>query len=119
MWDFLLQKPSFMIHCSHMNRLTIRAISLIILMSFLFSPSMAFALNFDPNDLISDAAFFKSNDMTSAEIQAFLEQKGSSLAQYTATDTDGELRFASEIIWRAATANGINPKILLVLLQKE
>ncbi|MBI2645281.1 hypothetical protein HYW94_03870 [Candidatus Uhrbacteria bacterium] len=102
-----------------MNRLTLRVISLGILISFLLSPSMAFGLNFDPNNVISDAVFFKSDDMTSAEIQAFLERKGSGLANYTTTDTDGETRFASEIISHAATQNGINPKVLLVLLQKE
>jgi len=102
-----------------MNRLTLRTITLIVLVSFLLSPSLTFGLNFDPNNVISDTVFFKSDDMTSAEIQAFLERKGSGLANYTAADTDGETRFASEIIWRAATANGINPKVLLVLLQKE
>jgi len=57
--------------------------------------------------------------MTAAQIQSFLERKRSGLTNYTALDTDGEMRFASEIIWRAANANGINPKVLLVLLQKE
>lgn len=118
-WDFLLQKPTFVIHYSHMNRLYLRTIPLITLISFLLSPSLAFGLNFDPNDVISDAIFFKSDDMTPSEIQSFLERKRSGLANYSTYDTDGETRFASEIIWRAATTNGINPKVLLILLQKE
>lgn len=102
-----------------MNRLYFRAISFILLINFLLSPLPVSGLNFDPNNIISDAIFFKSDDMTSAEIQSFLERKGSGLANYVAYDTDGELKFASEIIWRAAIQNGINPKVLLVLLQKE
>ncbi len=57
--------------------------------------------------------------MTREEVQSFLERKNSTLARYSAFDSSGQKRVASDIIWTAATNNGINPKVLLVLLQKE
>jgi hypothetical protein len=102
-----------------MNIYVSRALFIVMSISILFSPAYAIGLSFDPNNIISDAAFFNAHDMTAAEIQSFLERKRSGLTYYTALDADGQLRFASEIIWRSATAQGINPKVLLILLQKE
>ncbi len=82
-------------------------------------PLQASALSFDPNYIISDLDFFNEREMDADAIQRFLERKGSSLSTYTDIDIDGVKKRAADIIARAARTNGINPKILLVLLQKE
>ena len=100
--------------------------------------------NFDPNNIVSDAALLDYNSMGLADIQNFLQKKGSYLANYYATDTNGISRSAAEIIYNASHNNyncdnvtlsdtpteaekqakcqhitTINPKFLLILLQKE
>ncbi|MBI4239662.1 hypothetical protein HY620_01585 [Candidatus Uhrbacteria bacterium] len=97
-----------------------RIVFLVIFSGFFLQPlAIVQAQMFNQNSILSDADFFRANDMSASDIQFFLERKRSALATYTAQDIDGKVKFASEIIWRAATANGINPKVLLVLLQKE
>ncbi|HBR81019.1 MAG: hypothetical protein UX09_C0019G0019 [Candidatus Uhrbacteria bacterium GW2011_GWE2_45_35] len=83
----------------------------------LFVPSLALATSFNPNYLISDEEFTDSFSMELGEIQTFLE-KGY-LAEYRTEDLDGKVRYASDIIWRTAQNNGVNPKVILVMLQKE
>ena len=94
-----------------------KIISFIALIS-IFLPSLAFA-EFNPNYIISDQELTDHNSMSLAQVQKFLEDKGSSLANYATIDTDGLGRTASEIIWRVAQSYEISPKVLLVTLQKE
>lgn len=81
----------------------------------LLTPSLALA--FDPNFIISD------DDMTDVfaldynQIQAFLDR--GALGDLKTPDWQGRNRYAADIIWRAAQNNGISPKVILVLLQKE
>lgn len=111
---------------------------------FLFSfPSFSRAQGFDPNNIISDQEILNYGTMDLADIQKFFEDKGSFLANYSCADAYGAVRKASEIIYNAAANNydcdgavlsdsptteekqakckkvTINPKFLLVLLQKE
>jgi len=75
---------------------------------------------FNPNYIISNEEVLNYDSMTEQEIQRFLENKGSYLAHYTCENPDTEKKLrASEIIYNRATNNKINPKFLLVLLQKE
>ncbi len=74
---------------------------------------------FDPGNIISDEEILNSGSMTQAEIQAFLENKRSFLATYQATDPNGVMMPASQAIYERAISNGMNPKFILVLLQKE
>lgn len=74
---------------------------------------------FDPSAIISQAAFRDSGSMTVEQIQAFLEEQPGSLARYKAADRNGVMKPASQLIGEAAVAHGINPKVLLVKLQKE
>lgn len=74
-------------------------------------------LAFDPNFLISDAELQDEDAMNLEQIQAFLTR--GTLADLRIEDHEGRMRSAAEIIWRAAQNNNINPKFLLVLLQKE
>lgn len=75
------------------------------------------ALAFDPNYILSDEELRDSQAMDLNQIQAFLERGG--LAEVRTEDHTGKMRNAADIIWRAAQQHGINPKFLLVLLQKE
>ncbi|WP_129586613.1 hypothetical protein [Microterricola viridarii] len=96
--------------------------------------------DFDPGFIISDANFYDSGSMTEAEIQLFLEQQEcipqdgvACLADYRQNTTSqpaeggqhcsayagARSEPASRIIAKVATACGISPRTLLVLLQKE
>lgn len=99
-----------------MNHLLIALVFSIIITSL---PAQALALRFDPNTIISDSDFFRTDEMSVQDIQFFLERKGSALQSYRALNTDGIVASAAEIIHAAGKAYGINPKVLLVLLQKE
>lgn len=93
--------------------------------------------DFDPGNLISDYLFYAADAMTQAEIQAFLESKGSPCTNTNCLDVfsqatttraatarckqyTGEAReTAARIIFKVQTACGISAKALLVTLQKE
>ncbi|MDQ2697352.1 MAG: cell wall-binding repeat-containing protein [Actinomycetota bacterium] len=93
---------------------------------------------FQPGNIVSDAVFFYKDSMTEAQIQAFLESKVTQCASgYTCLkdyyDTartisadamcgayaGGTRERASRIIYKVAQACGINPQVILVMLQKE
>ncbi len=79
----------------------------------------AHGVTFDPNNIISNEELFNSDGMTALQIQEFLQNRGSSLASYLTQDIDGQTKRASDIIWRSAQDSGLNPKAILVILQKE
>src|SRR3989344_7092901 len=92
----------------------------VVILIILILPHQTLAAGvFNKNFIIADEEFFNSDGMTLTEIQKFLESKNSALARYVATDVDGALRTAAEIIWRTGITFNINPKFFLVLLQKE
>ncbi len=93
---------------------------------------------FRPGNIISDAVFFNRDAMGEAQIQSFLDSKVSTcragyvcLKDYydttRATTADamcgpyagGARERASRIIFKVAQACGINPRVLIVMLQKE
>jgi hypothetical protein len=98
---------------------------------------------FDPANIISDAVFYDSGAMTSAQIQAFLDQKigacqnGRCLNVTTTNISSRDARYSgstgalicnaiqggamkvSELIYRLQVACGISAKVILVTLQKE
>jgi len=77
------------------------------------------AAEFNRNFIISDAELFDIDSMNKADIQKFLELKNSTLADFVTKDVNGIDRSAAEIIYNAAQTYGINPKFILVMLQKE
>lgn len=96
------------------------------------------ASSFNPGYIISDSVFFNSADMSVEGIQAFLNSKVPScragyicLKDYSQRTTNiasdrycnGYAGSASDsaanIIYKTAISCGINPKVLIVLLQKE
>lgn len=112
-----------------------------------FTPTLSKAAidtEFDPNNIISDSLLLDADSMSLEDIQDFLENQGSYLAYYNTKNTYGDNKSAAEIIYEAATNNyncdginlsdsptekekelkcrkitTVNPKFLLVLLQKE
>lgn len=107
---------------------------------FLLAPALVLAQAFTPDRLIEDSRFSDAETLGGASgIQRFLEAKGSVLAN---TSPDflvklrepeqslkerlpdprpnlGRLRTAAELIFDAASHNGLNPQVILATLQKE
>lgn len=100
------------------------------------------AVVFDPNNIISDDEMLNSNSMNLHDIEVFLSSKGGYIASQMFTDAFGSPKTAAQIIFEAANnyecekmedyrkwsvaekqkfckPARINPKLILVLLQKE
>lgn len=94
--------------------------------------------DFQPGNIISDDAFYDSNAMTEAEIQAFLDQKIGTCANSNCLNIRRTTTFdrpadrticdayvgapnelTSTIIFKVQRACGISAKVILVTLQKE
>lgn len=133
---------------SRLNRFLALATSLLLVLvgiSAIDSKSEATAADasrFDPGLIISDSVFYDFGTMTVADIQRFLESKvpvckandgGPTCLRDYVTDElekvgeDGKCQAmpakqnvkASQVIYDIARACGINPRVLLVVLQKE
>lgn len=108
-------------------------IGMLVLLTCLFiqKKTSAVAASFNPSYLISNTDFVDTGGMNTAEIQQFLNNRGSCLSNYS---QDG--RSAAQIIYDAAHGHGdasgsmngitinsstgtVNPEVLLVTLQKE
>lgn len=86
---------------------------------FLASPMVAKAA-FNPNHIISDAEILDYDSMSLSDIKTFLTSKGGYIANnYFENPNNGKRMTGAEIIYEIATTNKINPKFLIVLLQKE
>jgi len=72
---------------------------------------------YNPNDLLSDAEMMDVYAMSKDELESFL--KRGALSTFVTEDVFGVRTKASDIIWQAATQFQLNPKFLLVLLQRE
>jgi len=102
------------------------------------SAEAANAWNFDPGYIISDGVFYNSSAMDESAIQAFLNSKVSQcrsgytcVKDYRETTASrvadpmcgaysgGSNESAARIIAKVSAACGINPQVLIVLLQKE
>ncbi|WP_210480565.1 hypothetical protein [Naasia sp. SYSU D00948] len=103
------------------------------------SAEAANAWDFRPGNIISDAVFFNNTTMTAQQVQDFLNAKvpncrGTTLPclkNYTETTwtraadpmcggyNGAANESAAMIIWRVGQACGINPQVLIVLLEKE
>ncbi len=120
-------------------------ISLAFIFSALFNGNAVLAAEpvqsgFNPNKLIDDGTFSNPRAMASAdEIQSFLEGKNSVLANKSSSfiaklnaPTSSSLmetvedpgknktnRTAAQLIWDASQSSGINPQVILVILNRE
>lgn len=99
----------------------------------------AIAADFDAGNIISDSVFFNPNTMSASQVQTFLAARGRNcvageqacLKDYTiATSTrsadglclgyqGGLVQSAAQIVAGVARSCGINPQVILVLLEKE
>lgn len=77
------------------------------------------AAAFNPELIITDEDMQAWNTMSRGDIQAFLEAQGGALADLVTDDGDGNMKSAATIIAEAAREHQINPKYILVTLQKE
>lgn len=87
----------------------------------LLSPSLALAAaaDFNPNFIISDDEMQNWQCMNEGDIQAFLNDHRSYIGRIQTPDKDGIPKSTAKIIQEAAQNYKINPKYLLVKLQKE
>lgn len=77
------------------------------------------AFTFQKNFILSDHEFRDSDSLSLKGIQNFLIEKGGVLKEYVTTDVSGETATAAEIIYDTAQAYDLNPKVLLVMAEKE
>lgn len=89
------------------------------LILFLSPGACLAAAEFNPNSIISDEEMQRHTDWTKNDVQNFLQSKESFLSDYQAEDWLGETKPAADIIYEAAQNYRVNPKFLLVTLQKE
>lgn len=83
----------------------------------LIIPQKTHAYTFDPNNIIADSVFIDRYGLSLDGVKSFLTK--SFLGSYSAPDYQGELKSAANIIYESSQRYGINPKVLLVLVQKE
>jgi D-alanyl-D-alanine endopeptidase (penicillin-binding protein 7) len=74
---------------------------------------------FNPHFLISDEEMQNYTGMTEGDIQAFLDDHKAYISRLQTPDKDGVVKSTAKIIQEAAQTYRINPKYLLVKLQKE
>lgn len=104
-----------------MQNKKIKLILILFIISLLFfAVKKTFAAdNFNPNYIISDFEILDYTSMSLEEIQNFIKRKDGYLADYSCADQDGKIMTAAEIIYDRAITNLVNPKFIIVLLQKE
>jgi hypothetical protein len=94
--------------------------SALVLGALAFGPASAFARTFDPTLVISDDNMRAYDSMSASQIQSFLNSKSGPLKKMSFQRHDnGSVASAAVIIWEAAQAWHISPKVLLTMLQKE
>jgi hypothetical protein len=82
----------------------------------------AVAAVYDPLNVISVENWRDVGSMSQADVQAFLEAQTGVLKSRSFIEHGthgGSIKSASQIIWEAAQANNLNPKVILATLQKE
>lgn len=84
-----------------------------------FPQESASAMEFEPNDIISDGELQDYSTMDLAAIQEFLNNQNGILDNFQSADNLGIARLAAEIIFNASQTYKINPKWILATLQKE
>lgn len=74
---------------------------------------------FDPGMIISDSTMKNANSMNGGQIQTFLNAKGSNCSNNCLKNYSQNGKSAADIINDAGKEYGINPQVLIVLIQKE
>ncbi|OGH71584.1 MAG: hypothetical protein A2921_03860 [Candidatus Magasanikbacteria bacterium RIFCSPLOWO2_01_FULL_43_20b] len=93
---------------------------IVLLLGLVLSPILVFAQqDFNANYLISDEELQNWQSLGRSEILSFLRDKDGYIAELKTADKDGVSKRVSDIIYNAGKEHKINPKYLLVKLQKE
>ncbi len=87
-------------------------------LGFSILPHQLVADDFNPNMIVSDDEFTDTTSMSAAKIQEFLQLQSGVLKNLHVT-VDGADKTAAQVIYDAAVANNISPKVLLTTIQKE
>lgn len=97
------------------------AVVALLVVSSIVVPNAALraAEEFNHNLILTDAELTANETMSAAQIRDFLKLHGGGIATMSFVDTDGTTRDAADIIAAAAKEERINPRYLLVVLQKE
>jgi hypothetical protein len=74
---------------------------------------------FNPHYLLSDQELRDADAMTLADIQRFLDSRGGLGKTFDTDPGDGLLKGSAQLVYDAAQRYRVNPKYLLVLIQKE
>jgi len=99
-----------------MKIFTVSLLLISLLIPYSFTKAEA---EFNPDFIISDEQLQSVDGWAVSDIQTFLDGKNSYLANYRGENINGEIKTAAEMIYDAALTYQINPKFLLVTLQKE
>lgn len=79
----------------------------------------AYAAAFNPHYLISDEELRDASAMRYEDIRTFLDSKGGLGAAYDVDPIDGLLKTVPQLIIDASKRYSVNPKYIMVLIQKE
>ena len=90
----------------------------------------AFTVNYNPSNLIDNGTFLDNSTMSASDIQAFLQNVGSGLANYSDVEACtsktapyythcGQTISAAQIIYDSSQAYSINPRDIIATLEKE
>ncbi len=103
------------------TKLIIFSLSCVCFLMMTFLPVVAAEQDyfFNPHFVITDEEMTDQLSMSLEDIQGFLIQRNSGLANLITTDYNGVNKKASEIIWQAAQESFISPKVIIATLQKE
>jgi hypothetical protein len=91
----------------------------LLLLAGALRPAVASAATFDPLNVIPYETFRGASSLSTADIQAFLSTQSGPLASLVTADYAGKKKPASQIIFEAARAWNLNPKVIIATLQKE
>lgn len=101
-----------------MKKFSLITLSIFVSLFFLVVPSGP-ASALDLGSIISDREFTDANGMSLDFISRFLGSKSGRLGSYSAVNSSNQVQSAAEIIFQAARTYSINPKVIIVTLQKE
>jgi hypothetical protein len=100
-----------------------RLLAALVLCAAVLAPTVAGAATappFKPQLVIADEVFRAANSMSPEDIQAFLERQTGALDTTLAPrHADGSMQPVSLLVWEVSQEFNLNPKVLLITLQKE
>ncbi len=114
----------------YLRLLSVMTVLLIIVLFSLSTIVNAFSPNYNPSNLIDNGTFLNNSTMSATDIQSFLQNVGSGLANYSDVEACttanapyythcGQTISAAQIIYDSSQAYSINPRDIIATLEKE